>query len=207
VVKSTSRSAENRAPAGKSISSDPTKMNTRVSVQDCIPKVQALFLVGFMGAGKSSVGQILGRRLGWLFEDLDDRIQHREGRSIEKIFAESGEKFFRRVEHEALQEVVNELGSSPRVVALGGGAFAQPENLTLLKKAPVLTIFLDGAVDELFQRCLEQKRERPLRKDQELFRKLYEDRRSHYMTASLRVDTSGKNVESVATEVERALGL
>ncbi len=160
-----------------------------------------------MGAGKSSVGQILGRRLGWSFEDLDDRIQQREGKSIEQIFTGSGEQVFRRAEHEALRQVVAELGNVPRVVALGGGAFAQAENLALLGKAAVLTVFLDGPVEELFQRCLDQKRDRPLLKDLQLFRQLYDDRRRHYMTASLRVDTGGKDAESVATEIGKALGL
>jgi len=182
-------------------------MNTRAPVRECAPNTQALFLVGFMGAGKSSVGLILGQRLGWAFEDLDERIQQREGRSIEQIFEESGEPYFRRSEHEALREVVAELGNVPRVVALGGGAFAQPENIGLLKKAAVPTVFLDGPVDELFQRCQEQGRPRPLRNDLELFRTLYEARRQHYMTASLRVDTSGKDVDTVASEVAEALGL
>src|ERR1043166_4912295 len=100
-------------------------MNSRASVRECTPKTQALFLVGFMGAGKSSVAELLGQRLGWPFEDLDVRIQQRDGRSIEQIFAESGEQYFRRIEHEALRAVVDELGTNPRVIALGGGAFAQ----------------------------------------------------------------------------------
>lgn len=182
-------------------------MNSRASVRECVPKANALVLVGFMGAGKSSVGEILGRRLGWTFEDLDVRIQQREGRSIEQIFAESGEPYFRRAEHEALRAMVAELGTEPRVVALGGGTFAQPENIEFLKNAAVPTVFLDGEVDELFQRCQEQGRPRPLRSDLELFRKLYADRRKHYMTASLRVDTSGKHVDAVANEVAEALGL
>ncbi|HEY6182431.1 MAG TPA: shikimate kinase [Terriglobales bacterium] len=182
-------------------------MNTRASVRECAPKTQALFLVGFMGAGKSSVGELLGQRLGWPFEDLDMRIQQRDGRSIEQIFAESGEPFFRRVEHEALREVVSELGGKPRVIALGGGAFAQPENIQLLKRAGVATVFLDGSVDELFRRCQDQGRPRPLRSDLELFRKLYDARREHYLGASLRVDTSAKTIEAVAIEVVDALGL
>jgi shikimate kinase len=182
-------------------------MNTRASVRECASNTQALFLVGFMGAGKSSVGQILGQQLGWAFEDLDERIQQREDRSIEQIFDESGELYFRRVEHETLREVIAELGNTPRVVALGGGAFAQPENIGLLQKAAVPTVFLDGSVDELFQRCQEQGRLRPLRSDLELFRRLYEARRGHYLTASLRIDTSGKDVQAVASEVAEALGL
>jgi len=160
-----------------------------------------------MGAGKSSVGNILGRRLNWPFEDLDDRIQRRDGRSIEQIFAESGEAFFRQAEHQALREMVAESGENPRVVALGGGAFAQPENIALLQEAGALTVFLDGPVEELFERCQAQKVQRPLQKDRQLFRKLYEDRRSHYMRATLCVDTSAKDVESVASEIAKALGL
>ena len=182
-------------------------MNSRASVRECTPKTQALFLVGFMGAGKSSVGELLGQRLGWPFEDLDVRIQQRDGRSIEQIFAESGEQFFRRIEHEALRAVVEELGTTPGVIALGGGAFAQPENIQLLRSAGVATVFLDGSVDELFQRCQDQGRPRPLRSDLELFRKLYDARREHYLGASLRVDTSAKSIEAVASEVVEALGL
>ena len=182
-------------------------MNTRASVHECAPKTQALFLVGFMGAGKSSVGELLGQRLGWPFEDLDVRIQQRDGRSIEQIFAESGEQYFRRIEHEALRAVVDELGTNPRVIALGGGAFAQPQNIQLLKNAGVATVFLDGSVDELFRRCQDQGRPRPLRSDLALFRKLYDARREHYLSASLRVDTSAKSVETVANEVVEALGL
>ncbi len=61
-----------------------------------------------MGAGKSSVGRALGQQLNWLFEDLDDRIQAREGRTVAEIFRDSGEAEFRRAEHAALQHVLQE---------------------------------------------------------------------------------------------------
>ena len=89
------------------------------------PGVRAVVLVGFMGAGKSSVGAALGRRLGWPFEDLDERIQAREQRSIEQIFRLSGEPAFRQLEHAALNSLIAELDASAKVVAVGGGAFAQ----------------------------------------------------------------------------------
>src|SRR5271169_5659788 len=72
--------------------------------------VKAVVLVGFMGAGKSSVGAALSRRLGWPFEDLDERIQAREQPSIEEIFRLSGEAVFRRLEHEALRSLISETG-------------------------------------------------------------------------------------------------
>ena len=76
--------------------------------------VRAVVLVGFMGAGKSSVGAALSRKLGWPFEDLDERIQAREKRSIEQIFRQSGEAVFRQLEHAALRSLVEERALPPR---------------------------------------------------------------------------------------------
>ncbi len=166
-----------------------------------------MVLVGFMGAGKSSVGAALSRSLGWPFEDLDERIQAREQRSIEQIFRQSGEAVFRQLEHAALRSLVEELGPSARVVALGGGAFAQPNNADLLEEAGWSTIFLDASVDELFRRCQEQQLERPLRGDVNEFNRLYEDRRPCYLKAGLRIETEGKNVEEVAAEAIARMGL
>jgi shikimate kinase len=170
-----------------------------------VSQVRAVVLVGFMGAGKSSVGAALSRRLGWPFEDLDERIQAREQRSIEQIFRESGEAEFRRLEHEALRSLVGELDSA-KVVALGGGAFAQAINASLLEAAGWPTIFLDAPAEELFRRCQEQGLERPLHGSAEEFRRLYEDRRPCYLKAELHIETAGKDVEAVAAEAITRLG-
>jgi shikimate kinase len=167
--------------------------------------VRAIFLVGFMGAGKTSVGKVLGRRLGWPFEDLDDRIQSRERRSVEQIFRESGEAAFRQAETAALRELLDAPYSAPRVVALGGGAFVQPQNAALLAQSGVVSIFLDGPVEELFRRCHKQQVDRPLRGNLEQFQQLYESRRPLYQKAVMHIDTAGKDVESVADEVSRIL--
>jgi shikimate kinase len=161
-----------------------------------------------MGAGKSSVGRVLSQKLGWPFEDLDDRIQIREQRSIEQIFQQSGEVAFRRMEQAALRSLIGELGASPpRIVALGGGAFAQAANAALLEEAGFFAIFLDAPVEELFRRCQEQGLERPLRRDLEKFRQLYETRKPCYLKAALRIETYGKDVEKVAAEAISNLGL
>lgn len=180
-------------------------MSTPELVSD--EKALTIFLVGFMGAGKSSVGLALSRRLGWPFEDLDDRIEARERRSIEEIFRQFGEPGFRRIEHAALHSLIQGLGSSSRVVALGGGAFAQTPNAALLGEAGFPVIFLDAPVEELFRRCQEQQLNRPLRRNLEEFRGLYEARRPCYLKASLRIETGGKDVESVAWEVIESLKL
>src|SRR5579863_1901621 len=103
----------------------------------CMPQIQSVLLVGFMGAGKTTVGRALSRRLGCPFEDLDDRIQNREDKTIGRIFQDSGEAGFRRAETAALRELLQELRVSPRVVALGGGTFVHADNSSLIAKAGV----------------------------------------------------------------------
>jgi shikimate kinase len=168
---------------------------------------RAVFLVGFMGAGKTSVGRSLSRRLAWSFEDLDDRIQAKAGHSVAEIFRDSGEAEFRRQENAALRELLTELGGGQRVVALGGGAFAHPENIALLESARARVIFLDGAAEELFRRCEQDQQQRPLLQDAERFRELYEQRRPAYLKASGRIDTTGKDADEVAAEVACWIGL
>ena len=151
------------------------------------------------------MGRALSRRLGWVFEDLDERIQALEGRTIVQIFQRSGEAGFRRAEHAALEQLVREPASA-RVVALGGGTFAQPENAELIGSVGASVVFLDAPAEELFERCRQDPVERPLQRDLEQFRQLYEARLPSYLMAALRVETGGKNVEAVAAEVACALG-
>jgi len=171
-----------------------------------------VFLVGFMGAGKSTVGRALSQRLNWMFEDLDDRIERREGRSVAEIFRDSGESEFRRAERAALQSVMKELhGGVARIVALGGGAFVQPENAALFRATGVHTVFLNASVEELWRRCREQATaaaaERPLLSSAERFRSLYDERRLAYAKASLRIETVGRTVDEIAAEIMTALQL
>src|SRR5947199_10004308 len=145
------------------------------------PEIRAVFLVGFMGAGKTSVGRALSRRLGWDFEDLDDRIQAREQRTIDEIFERSGEAYFRRAEHEALRELSVGLSSSPRVIALGGGAFAQAHNARLLAEGGLLTISLVAPREEWFRRCQQGPDQRRLRRALQPLRELARQRRQAYL--------------------------
>lgn len=165
-----------------------------------------------MGAGKTSVGRALGQRLNWIFEDLDDRIEHADGRTIAEIFRDSGETVFRQAERNALAQSLAELaGGVPRIVALGGGAFVQTANAALLKNARVPTVFLEASAEELWRRCSEQANqagiERPLLRSVEEFRNLYKKRRDGYRAATLTIQTSGRAVEEIAGEIAEALGL
>lgn len=173
---------------------------------------RAVILIGFMGAGKSSVGRALAEQLDWTFEDLDERIERRERRKVPEIFRQSGESEFRRAEHAALRELLQELSvGADRIVALGGGAFVQKRNARLVEVGGVPTVFLDASVEELWRRCKHQAEqqgmERPLLGGLKNFRELYETRKPHYLKASFRQETGGKSVERIAAEVVQALRL
>jgi len=166
--------------------------------------VRAVFLVGFMGSGKSSVGQELAQRWRWDFVDLDARIESREQCSIPKLFQEKGEPAFRQAETAALRDLLDSL-KRDAVVALGGGAFAQAQNRELLRFWP--SVFLDAPVDELWQRSLRDPGQRPLRKDRNQFARLYAERLSSYREATVTIQTSGKGSVAICTEIEWALHL
>jgi len=161
-----------------------------------------------MGAGKTTVGGALAARIGWAFVDLDNIIIEMAGKSVPEIFREHGEARFREHETAALAEVLDRrIADEPTVVALGGGAFVQPSNLDLLRASKQPTVFLDADLQELQKRCAAEEGTRPLFRDENQFRQLYEARRSGYMKADLRVDTTGKAVDEIVNEVLSRLEL
>jgi shikimate kinase len=165
--------------------------------------VRAVFLVGFMAAGKTTVGQELARRLGWDFVDLDAQIESRERQTIAEIFRDRGEDEFRLVESATLRDLIESLDHNT-VVALGGGTFAQPANFELLR--PWHSIFLDTPLDELWRRTREDTTRRPLRKDDRAeFESLYWQRRPSYTQATMTIVTSGNTPASLCAEIERSL--
>lgn len=157
-----------------------------------------------MGSGKSTVGRILADELGWEFIDLDAGIEATEAMPISQIFAERGEEAFRQIEHEALREQTRaaERGK-PRVVALGGGAYAQERNRTLLEPMGTV-VWLDAPLDVLLARVATQNN-RPLARDQAKFAELYEARRSAYAMADFRVDAVGEAPAVAARVLELPL--
>lgn len=167
----------------------------------------AVALVGFMGAGKTSVGRELSKRLGWRFADLDDVIEKREGRSIEQIFREDGEAAFRQIECAVARETAKSAENDPLVLALGGGAFVDPGIRSCLEEARIPAVFLDAPVAELFRRSEQPDVKRPLRRNAEQFRQLYERRRSEYLKAAIRIDTEDKLIAAVVQEIILELNL
>lgn len=158
-----------------------------------------------MGAGKTSVGKILAQSLGWKFHDLDQIIESREQRSIAAIFDEVGETGFREIETAALMQLLEQSRMDPgSIVALGGGAFVQQKNRDALKHAGATTVLLTAPLEELRRRC-QNADVRPLARDQNKFEQLFASRREAYSLAQFKVDTSGKQVQQVALEIEQML--
>jgi len=169
--------------------------------------VYTVALIGFMGAGKTTVGQELARRLNWRFADLDQLIESREGRTIPQIFQTEGEAGFRALEHGVLAESLAVPGSGSTVLALGGGAFVVEKVRALLRERQVPAVWLDAPAEELFRRCEQPEVVRPLRRDPEQFTKLYEQRLSSYRQADLHVITKGKEISAIAEEIVMRLAL
>lgn len=164
---------------------------------------QRLVLVGFMGAGKTSVGRELARSLEWEFIDLDERIERLEQRSVREIFAREGESYFRTIERDELEKVLQE-SRNDVIVSVGGGAFAQAGSAERLHQLGAISILLDAPVEELRRRVTaggQGGAVRPLAQDGERFARLYRDRRDAYARADHRFDTEGKSITRVAREI------
>ena len=170
-----------------------------------LKRTPGIFLVGFMGSGKTTTGRLLAQRLGWRFVDVDDEIEAAEGMSISGIFSARGEAGFRQIEAAALRQVADEIAAGKAaVVASGGGAFAQPGNADLMANYGA-AIWLDVPLDVAWRR-VSADTHRPLARSLAEFSRLYEARREAYARAEYRVD-AGSEDPSVVVEQILKLGL
>jgi shikimate kinase len=136
-----------------------------------------------MGAGKSTVARALSKRLGWRVEDVDERIEVRERRSISSIFSQSGEPYFRSVERAVLTELLPE---REVIVATGGGTFADPENRAAMLATGAVA-WLDVPFEQILRRVPADGR-RPLAGDRVQLQQLFSHRLTSYQFAHVRVD-------------------
>ncbi len=173
-------------------------------ISEPVPKRQRVFLLGFMGAGKTTIGHRVAGQLGWTFTDLDETIAARQQRRISQLFADEGEAAFRQYERAALEEVLAATAERPSVIALGGGTTAQPENSKLVQDANGATVWLDCPLEELQRRC-EGQNGRPLFQDTAQFQELYRQRRPFYEQADFRVDSSALDPANVVEEILQCL--
>jgi shikimate kinase len=166
-----------------------------------VPEHDKVYLVGFMGAGKSTLARALGARLGWRVEDVDDRIEAREGRPVAEIFRDAGEAYFRVVERAVLAGL---LPLRHAVVAAGGGTFVDPENRAAML-ADGTVIWLDAPVDVLVDRIPTDGR-RPLAASRADLERLYRARQAAYQLAHLRLDAGRAPMAELVERVLDRLG-
>jgi shikimate kinase len=150
-----------------------------------------LVLIGFMGAGKSTIGRLLAIQLACPFVDLDVEIARTHG-AIPDLFSSRGESGFRAIEHHHLDLLLPRL-KCPSVLALGGGAFLQPANRQLLAQHSAAVIFLDASFEVVRARIADSGQQRPLARDLDRLRQLFELRRPTYLLAHHTLDASGND--------------
>jgi shikimate kinase len=159
-------------------------------------KTDKVYLVGFMGAGKTSVGRALAKRLDWRFADIDALIEQRERASVADIFARHGEPYFRSVERAVLAEQVP---FRHAVVATGGGTFVDPQNRAVIK-ADGAAVWLDAPLERVIARIPQDGR-RPLASDRASLELLFHSRHAAYQEADLRLDAGRAVIESLVDQL------
>ena len=159
-------------------------------------KTDKVYLVGFMGAGKTSVSRALARRLDWRAVDVDELVEQREHQAVASIFARHGEAYFRAAERAVVQD---QLSRRHLVVATGGGTFVDPENRSAIN-SDGLSVWLDVPIDRLISRVPSDGR-RPMAADRTEFERLFQIRRTAYALAHHRVDAGSLRIPAIVDEI------
>jgi shikimate kinase len=164
-------------------------------------RTRRIVLVGFMGAGKSTVGPILAHRLGWKFVDGDHYLQAKTGKTIPDLFSQRGEPEFRRLEAEAVAELHQE---TELVLALGGGAIETESTRFLLGQSDdTRLVFLKASLNILIDRCERQEGAvlRPLLQQRETLGDRFASRLRHYEQAHITVVTENLSPNTVVDRI------
>ncbi len=174
-------------------------------------KNKLVYLTGFMGSGKSTVGPILANTLGWNFYDLDHVIEKKTEQKIRAIFDEKGEEYFRKLETETLIEISKD---NEVIISLGGGTIVSDINLKILKSHGTI-IFLESSFDSIYKR-LRYKRDRPIlmasnedevKRDEFINRisKIYSERKKYYEQADITVNTDKISVGETVDKITKII--
>jgi shikimate kinase len=167
--------------------------------------LRRIVLTGFMGSGKSTVGPLLARRLGWSFLDVDEVIEAEAGLTIAEIFARHGEAAFRDREQATIASLA---GGDSLVLALGGGAIEHPATLTRLVAAPgTLLVHLQVELATALSRCGGGKQTRPLLADQANLAGRYDRRLPLYRAAHHSIPVDALTPDQVVEAILQVAGL
>lgn len=170
-----------------------------------------IYLIGYMGSGKSSVGRRLAKALEYDFIDFDDYIEEKEQAAISEIFEKKGEIYFRKKETLYLKELTDS-NLSNKVVATGGGTPCYGSNIDFILSDNIISIYLNTSVQELTKRLWNERSKRPLISNQESIEVLEDFVRKHlfergfyYNQASKTFKTDGKSTDKIAKEIVATL--
>ena len=163
-----------------------------------------IILTGFMGAGKTTVGESLAANLNCRMIDLDNFISGREGRTIANIIDKDGEARFREMETRALIDTLQ--FRDAKIVALGGGTWTLEQNRALIGEEDCLTVWLDAPFELCWQRIRGESDLRPLARDKVKTQQLYYERKTSYELAALHVQvTKDKSIDDIAAKIIESL--
>ena len=162
-----------------------------------------IVMVGMMGAGKTTVGELLATKLNRELKDIDCVIEQEQKKSIIEIFTDDGEEAFRKLESETIEKFSN---MSDLIISTGGGALEKANNLSNLQKNGII-IYLKADIEELFKR-VKNETQRPLLKEQdplEVIKKLIKKRKKFYLMADITIITDNKSPEKITEEIIKAI--
>jgi shikimate kinase len=170
-------------------------------------RISRIVLVGFMGAGKSTVGALLAPQLRWRFLDADAVLESRHEATIAEIFATQGEPAFRRLEAEVIRDLLHEQNL---VLAVGGGAIETDATREAIFSSPeTCVVFLEAPLEIMIERCEQQPDAavRPVLKDRERLKTRFENRLPHYRNAHLVVETAARTPQETVQHIIESLNL
>ena len=168
-----------------------------------------IVLVGYMGVGKSTIGKKLAKKMNLNFLDLDEIIEKKENSTIGDLFRLKGELYFRKLEHELFQTLIE--SDDDFVLSTGGGTPCYYNNHLLLEKEQLNSVYLEAPVDTIYQRLINEQKQRPVIKDltidelKEFIAKHIFERSYFYQKAKFKIKVRDKNIDEIVNEIKECL--